>query len=102
MNSETSKKKIFWDVYNDDDLEKIDEIIEFINTEFEHLGLMARYDKELLRWKLSDENIHGRGCISYASDGKNILGVVIVTKKRHGLMANLIILVKLETVIQIR
>ena len=78
----SNKKVIYWDVFDDDKLEKIDEVIEFINSEFDYLGLKVRCDKDYIKWKLSSKNIYGKGCLSYASDGKSILGVVIVTKKK--------------------
>jgi hypothetical protein len=71
-----------WSAHADDDLQAIDDIVEFLQGEYGVEGGVPSWSTEYLRWKLGSANPAGRGYVSLARSGGKVVGVVTLTRKR--------------------
>lgn len=73
---------MIWDSHADDDLEYVDEVVNFLQHEFGVKNAVPWWTVEYMRWKLGSANPAGRGFMSFARSEGRIIGTATLTKKR--------------------
>ena len=76
------KRTKLWHTVDDDSLEKLGDLSNFLHTQFLQDGADRAWSEKYLNWKLGEENPAGKGNFSYAVSDGRIVGTATLTKKR--------------------
>lgn len=76
------KKLQIWSTVNDDDLQLVDKMSNFLQSEFCLKGTDQMWSPEYFKWKLSSSNPAGKGYVSLAIENGEVVGSISITKKR--------------------
>lgn len=73
---------LFWSSEIDVELSKLSEVLNFLDDEYPTNGGDQIWSDDYFQWKLSEMNPSGRGFLSLARAGNQIVGTASLTKKR--------------------
>jgi hypothetical protein len=72
----------YWTDIEDDNLSHVDKMSHFLQSEFGELGADRIWSPEYFKWKLGRCNPAGKGYVSLAMIGEQVVGSISLTKKR--------------------
>ncbi len=72
----------YWTEVEDDSLSHVDKMSHFLQSEFGGLGVDLIWSPEYFKWKLGCYNPAGKGYVSLAMVGDQVVGSISLTKKR--------------------
>lgn len=76
------KMKSYWVTVNDDNLNLVDKMSDFLQSEFCPPTADQMWSPEYFRWKLGSPNPAGNGFVSLAMIDEQVVGCISITKKR--------------------